>query len=491
MTHPPLSGPSLVWLRCDLRLDDNPALDLAAKSGPMALLFILEEDPADPWPLGGASRWWLHHSLCSFESTLRSLDIKLFLRRGTPQQIVPDLAISMGARQVIWNNRHEPHAVARDKATKMALEAMGIAVHVPSSALLVDPQHVRTASGGPFRVFTPFAKACGSCDIPQPVPCPDAMVMAPACADIVSDRLEDWKLLPRTPDWAGGLRDSWQPGEAGALKAWKRFKTDALNDYAAARDIPAQNGTSCLSPHMHWGEISPRRLWHETQDMAHICASGVQKFLAELLWREFAHHLLAHNPLMPTEPLQPRFKHFPWRQDKEAFDRWTRGQTGIPIIDAGMRQLWQMGWMHNRVRMIVGSFLVKNLLLPWQDGQAWFWDTLVDADLANNAAGWQWIAGCGADAAPYFRVFNPVLQSTKFDPAGIYIRRFVPELAALPDDSIHAPWQAPPLRMAEFGIVLGRDYPFPMVDLAQSRARALAALSLVSVQTGKPPQSRL
>ncbi|MDE2575464.1 MAG: FAD-binding domain-containing protein, partial [Rhodospirillales bacterium] len=302
-----------------------------------------------------------------------------------------------------------------------------------------------------------------------PAPAPDRLPAAPA---IASDRLEDWRLLPRRPDWAGGLRASWTPGEAGAAARLAAFLDAGLDGYAARRDLPGIAGTSKLSPHLAWGEISPGAMWHEAAARG---GAGLGVFVNELLWREFSAQLLWHNAELPSAPLRRDFAAMPWREDAPALAAWQRGQTGIPIVDAGMRELWHTGWMHNRVRMVAASFLVKHLMIPWQRGEAWFWDTLVDADLATNAASWQWVAGCGADAAPYFRIFNPVLQGAKFDADGAYVRRFVPELAALPARHIHAPWLAPPAALAAAGIRLGTDYPAPIIDLAAGRARALDA----------------
>jgi deoxyribodipyrimidine photo-lyase len=338
--------------------------------------------------------------------------------------------------------------------------------------LAFSPREISTQAGTPYGVYTPFARACRArmetLGPPQPAPERiDGAALPPG------DRLEDWGLLPTAPDWAGGLRDGWTPGEAGATARLARFRAGALADYAERRDLPGVDGTSMLSPHLAWGEISPRQVMHT--------AGNAAKFIGEVLWREFAAHLLWHHPSLPEAPLRAGFAAMRWREDAAGLRAWQRGQTGIPLVDAGMRQLWTTGWMHNRVRMIAASFLVKHLLLPWQAGEAWFWDTLVDADLAQNSASWQWVAGCGADAAPYFRVFNPVLQGRKFDAGGGYVRRWVPELALLPDRFVHAPWEAPEGVLAAARVRLGRDYPRPMIELGAGRARALAAFAGLAV----------
>jgi deoxyribodipyrimidine photo-lyase len=453
MPTDPAAPPVLLWLRRDLRLADNPALDAALASGRKVLpVFVLDAASAGAWAPGGASRWWLHHSLAALRADLAARGAPLVLRRGRYAEVIPALAAESGAVEVHAGLPTEPwsRAALREVAGKVTLK-----VHL--ATLLHAPAAIRTQAGTPYGVYTPFARACRAAgEVASPGPAPARIPAPPAPA---SDRLEDWGLLPTAPDWAGGLRAAWTPGEAGARARLAEFAATALPRYAARRDVPGIDSTSRLSPHLAWGEISPRAVWH--------AAEGAEKFRAELLWREFAAHLLWHNPALPETPLRPAFAAMPWRDDPAGLRAWQRGRTGIPIVDAGMRQLWNTGWMHNRVRMVVASFLVKHLMIPWQHGEAWFWDTLVDADLAQNAASWQWVAGCGADAAPYFRVFNPVLQGRKFDPDGAYVRRWVPELAGLPDALVHSPWEGTP----------PRDYPAPIVDLAEGRARALAAFA--------------
>jgi deoxyribodipyrimidine photo-lyase len=340
---------------------------------------------------------------------------------------------------------------------------------------LFNPDSVRTRTGGPYGVYTPFANACLALGGPkQPAEAPET-IRAASLPD--SDALETWGLLPAKPDWAAGLRETWTPGEHGAMQRAEDFLQHSLARYDTLRDRPGEDGTSMLSPHLHFGEISAAQLWHLAH--RHPNGKGRETFIRELLWREFCANLLWHHPALPDSPLKPEFTAMPWRNDKPALKAWQKGQTGVPIVDAGMRQLWQIGWMHNRVRMIVASFLIKHLMIPWQDGEAWFWDTLVDADLASNAGNWQWVAGCGADAAPYFRIFNPVLQGRKFDPDGDYVRRFVPELAALDARHIHAPGEAPAEALSRAGIALGETYPYPIVDLAEGRARALDAYNRI------------
>ena len=448
--------PILVWFRQDLRLADNPALAFAAASGkPVIPLFTLDDETPGRWRWGGAARWWLHHSLIALG---KDLDGKLVLRRGPAANVIDKVIAESGADAIVWNRCYEPFAIARDLAIKKDLAARGVRVESFNGALLFEPWEIATGEGKPYRMFTPFWRALKERTAPaKPAGTPQTLKLE----TVGGDDLSTWTLLPR-PDWARNF--PWKPGEAAARPALKQF-LNRIESYHQDRDLPHQTGTSLLSPHLNWGEISPRQIWQAVRDHPKGKSEGAQTFLKELGWREFCHHLLFHFPRFPDEPFDARFAKFPWRRDSAALATWQKGQTGIPIVDAGMRQLWQTGWMHNRVRMIVASFLTKHLLLDWRAGQDWFWDTLVDAGLANNSANWQWVAGSGADAAPFFRVFNPVLQGEKFDPAGAYVRRFVPELKDVPDKFIHRPWDAP----------VRADYPPPIVDLASGRARALAA----------------
>lgn len=470
------SRPVIVWFRQDLRLTDNPALGAAAQGGrPIVPVYIRDDDAAGRWAPGGAARWWLHGSLESLAAALAGKGASLVLRSGPAADVLQALVAETRASAVYWNRCYEPFAVARDGKIKAALAARGIDAQSFNAALLFEPWTVRTRSGGPHRVFTPFWRACLARPEPaRPLPAPTRL--ASPAGTIRSERLEDWSLRPTRPDWAGGFRATWSPGEAGARARLDAFLASGVSEYKNARDFPGRQGTSRLSPHLHWGEIGPRQVWHAVRAAAGADA-GAETLLTELGWREFSASLLHHFPALPEEPLRPEFARFAWAPDRRALSAWQRGRTGYPIVDAGLRELWATGWMHNRVRMIAASFLVKHLLQPWQDGAAWFWDTLVDADLASNAAGWQWVAGCGADAAPFFRIFNPVLQGEKFDPAGAYVRRWVPELARLPDAVLHKPWTAPAGVLADAGVALGRTYPRPVVEHGAARARALAAFA--------------
>lgn len=467
--------PTLIWFRNDLRLADHAALRAAIGGGrPVLPVFVLDEAAAGAWAPGGASRWWLHHSLAKLDAALARRGATLVLRRGSAVHEIPRLAKDVGATEVHTGGSALPWARRLDRQVADALAADGITFHRHRTMTLFNPAAIQTASGGRYGVFTPFARAClGGADLKAPEPAPRriAGVTAP------SDRLEDWALLPRRPDWAAGLRACWTPGEDGAHQRLRRFLAEGLEHYATHRDLPGVDGSSMLSPHLAFGEISPTQVWHAACEAGAGGGKGLERFLNELLWREFSHYLLWFHPDMAEQPLRPAFARMPWRTDPASLRAWQRGQTGVPIVDAGMRQLWQTGWMHNRVRMIVASFLVKHLLLPWQSGAEWFWDTLVDADLASNSASWQWVAGSGTDAAPYFRIFNPVLQGRKFDPDGDYVRRFVPELARLDNRFVHTPWEASVTIQSAAGMRVGRDYPAPIVDLGTGRARALAAFA--------------
>lgn len=482
MTDPD-SSPAIVWFRQDLRLADNPALAAAcARGGPVLCLYILDE--LEAWPMGGASRWWLHQSLAALSADLRARGATLILRRGPAQSVLGALAAETAAGAVYWNRCYEPAAIARDTEVKTALKDQGLEVRSFNAALLFEPWEIRTKTGDFYKVFSAFWRACALAGAPAP-PQPAPGAIRPPQALPQGDDLTDWGLTPVKPDWAGGLRAAWTPGEAGALERLDAFLGGPVNHYRTDRDRPDRPHTSGLSPHLHFGEIGPRQVWAATRARGGD-STDAEKFLAELGWREFSHHLLFHVPTLPERNLREAFDAFPWLDDPAALDAWRQGRTGYPIVDAGMRQIWTTGWMHNRVRMIVASFLVKDLLLPWQAGEAWFWDTLVDADLAANSASWQWVAGSGADAAPYFRVFNPVLQGEKFDPDGDYVRRWVPELARLPGAWIHKPWLAPPLTLEGAGIRLGTSYPRPIVDHAAARDRALAAFAKIRADATMP-----
>jgi len=517
-----MNAPSIHWFRLDLRLADNPALAAAvARGGPVVPVFIWSPEEEAPWPPGGASRWWLHQSLASLEASLRAVGSRLVIRHGPALETLDALAKETGATAVFWNRRYEPAVIARDAKVKEALCADGVVVESFNAALLREPWTIQNQSGKPFQVFTPFWRHClAQPDPPEPLPAPKRLLALAKWPKSLP--LEALELEPKIA-WADGLRAAWQPGEAGARENLRKFLANAFENYAEQRNRPDVVGTSRLSPHLHFGEISPRQVWHGARRYAERSAdfqsaasqvsnlpavgqprapervarradwkSAIQQagkpvlrdwrssqFLAELGWREFAHHLLYHFPHTPTEPLRADFKKFPWRKNVAWLKAWQQGRTGYPIVDAGMRELWTTGWMHNRVRMIVASFLVKDLLISWQEGARWFWDTLVDADLASNTLGWQWTAGCGADAAPYFRVFNPTSQGEKFDPHGDYVRRWCPELARLPADWIHQPYAAPPEVLRAAGVALGRDYPEPVVSHVIAREVALEAFARI------------
>jgi len=476
--------PTLVWFRLDLRLADNPALAAAVEHGaPVIPVFILDDEDAGDWRPGGASRWWLHHALERLRDGLSDAGAPLVLRRGLAEREIIRLVEETGAAAIHWNRRYEPWARERDTRIKEALKHRGLEVRSFNGSLLYEPWEVTSKQGTPLKVFSPFWRAVQAKGDPDdPLPAPDR-IAAPDTPPTGED-LADWDLLPTRPDWAGGLRDTWTPGEAGAAERLALFLDDSVGDYKTKRNIPGTAATSGLSPHLHFGEISPRQIWHAARTASEARSAtpmdkGTGHFLSEICWREFSYNLLFHNPGLPETSLRPEFEDFPWAEDEAGVEAWRRGRTGYPIVDAGLRELWHTGWMHNRVRMITASFLIKDLLVHWKHGEDWFWDTLVDADLASNAASWQWVAGCGADAAPYFRIFNPVLQGEKFDGDGAYVRRWVPELAGLPDSHIHKPWEARPLDLADAGVVLGKTYPQPMVDHAIARKRALAALETI------------
>jgi deoxyribodipyrimidine photo-lyase len=474
---------SILWLRLDLRLADNPALLAAIRhGGAVNPVFIHAPDEEKPWSPGGASNWWLHQSLAALDKSLRALASKIIFRRGPTLAILLALAKETGATGVFWNRRFEPAVIARDAKIKEALRAEGLNADSYNAALLFEPWTVKNKSEKPFQVFTPFWKHCLARDEPhEPLRAPEK-IPAPEKwpPSLVLDELA---LEPRIK-WAEGFKAAWQPGEAGAMENLKRFLARTFADYSETRNRPDLTGTSRLSPHLHFGEISPRQIWHGLKSFAE--KRGLKpaewhgsQFLAEVGWREFAHHLIFHFPRTTDEPLRREFEKFPWREDKKLLCAWQKGETGFPIIDAGMRELWATGWMHNRVRMIVASFLVKDLLLPWQTGAKWFWDTLVDADLASNTLGWQWTAGCGADAAPYFRIFNPTTQGEKFDPHGDYVRRWCPELAKLSAEWIHQPHAAPSEILQAAKVELGENYPAPMVNHSVARDFALKSFAQI------------
>ena len=476
----PTSGPTsrpvaIHWFRQDLRLADNPALTCAVQDGALLPIYILDDDTAGDWRMGGASRWWLHRALEELDDQLGG---HLRLYRGRARDILPDLVTLYGAGKVSWTRCYEPWRISRDTDIATQLEARGCETIRHNGSLLWEPWQVHKAGGTPYRVFTPFfRKGCmGAAPPSEPIDPPKDIHYCAAIAEDGALELKTLGLLSKV-GWHLMLEPHWRPGERGAQETLEAFIAHGLAGYKEGRNAPAQPHVSRLSPYLHWGHISPHQVW-QAIDRAAIegaPAGDVAHFRSELGWREFSHSLLFHNPSLPSRALQQGFEAFDWREDAEQLAAWQAGRTGVPIVDAGMRELWQTGYMHNRVRMIVASFLVKNLRLDWRHGQRWFWDTLVDADLANNSASWQWVAGCGADAAPYFRIFNPVLQAEKFDASGAYMRQFLPELAHMPDKYLPKPWLAPQSVLREAGVRLGETYPEPIVDLKASRDAALAA----------------
>ena len=469
-------SPVILWFRRNLRLYDNLALRAAAESGrPILAVYVSDELDA-----GGASRWWLHHSLSGLDSALREHGAGLLIRAGRPEKALSRIVEETGAGTVFFSRRYEPVARAQERALETVLNGTCDVFGVDDSVIR-HPESVLTGSGTPYKVFTPFWRAASGPGEPeQPVSRPAGFETTTAGLD--PGDVDALRLLPRKPDWAGGLREMWTPGEDGAFERLD-VACSIAGDYVEHRDRPDLEGTSRLSPHLHFGELSPRQVWHEIRAATTGASQkGADALLRQLYWRDFSAYLLFHFPRLPDEPLRAEFRDFPWTDDKEGLEAWQRGRTGYPIVDAGMRQLWTTGWMHNRVRMIVASFLVKDLLVPWQAGADWFLDTLVDADLANNSASWQWVAGCGTDAAPYFRIFNPVLQGKKFDPMGDYVRRWVPELERLPARLIQEPWKASIDEQKSANVVIGEDYPAPIVDHGEARNLALHAYRAIRKQ---------
>jgi deoxyribodipyrimidine photo-lyase len=471
---------TIVWLRQDLRVADQPALRRAADRGCVIPVYIWAPEEEGDWPPGVASRWWLHHSLASLDEQLRELGSRLTIRRGPTQTALDELLEQTGATAVYWNRRYEPAAIERDKQVKASLLSRGVQAESFKGSLLHEPWTILTKQNAPYQVFTPFWKSCLSADVShEPLSTPREFQMPSKWPKSLP--LDELELLPRI-SWDAGFYDAWNVGSPAAEHRLQKFIGEAIAHYHEDRDRADVDGSSLLSPHLHFGEISPRQVLaaveaelSKTPAMKSKSGKGAEVFLKEVGWREFAYHLLYHFPRTPAKPLREQFGSFPWRRSKQDLRAWQRGQTGFPIVDAAMRQLWTTGYMPNRMRMVVASFLTKDLRISWQRGAEWFWDTLVDADLANNTLGWQWTAGCGADAAPYFRVFNPTIQAEKADPEGEYIRRWVPELANLPTKRLREPWTAPAEELAAAGVQLGRNYPPPIVDHHEARDAALAA----------------
>jgi deoxyribodipyrimidine photo-lyase len=472
--------PIIFWFRRNLRIADNPALHAAARTGaPVIPVYVLDENTGSP--AGAAGLWWLSRSLAALDGDLRKRGSRLILRKGEFGREIKRVAMETGASALYFTRGYEPDMVALEGTLKANLEEIGVECRRFGGHLLMEPEDITNSSDEPYRVFTPFYKACLEKEpIRDAVPAPHEISAPGEWPN--SDRLEDWELEPTQPNWASGMSAFWTPGEKGAEEQLRSFIDNALADYADKRDHPDVDGTSRLSPYLAFGEISPRRIWHAIRNAAEResrLGEGAKSFIRELYWREFSAHLLYHWPTLPEEPFRPEFANLPWKKDRRKLRAWQKGKTGYPIVDAGMRQLWAIGWMHNRVRMIVASLLTKHLLIHWREGANWFWDTLVDADLANNSASWQWVAGSGADAAPYFRVFNPILQGRKFDPKGDYVRQWAPELADLPDEHIHAPWEAPEDVLKKAGVTLGKNYPYPVIGHREGREQALQAYEAV------------
>ena len=470
---------AIVWFRRDLRLADNPALHQAVRRKvPVIPVYLHAPEIEAPWQPGSASLYWLHRSLTALEGELRARGSRLILRTGEPVEVLERLIAECGAAYLYWNRLYEPAMLKLDARVESRLRHTGVSLRSFPGHLLNEPDIVLTQQGTPFKVFTPYWRASQRRRVPGGT-LPGPRRIATPSRWPTSDRLAVLGLLPDIT-WYDGMDEAWTPGCAGARQVLNDFIRGHVQGYERCRDYPSEDCVSRLSPHLHFGEISPGQIvtgvieGDRVRGLLSVSrASGA--FLRQLYWRDFAHYLLYHFPRTPEQPLYEKFRRFPWRKNRRWYDAWCRGRTGYPIVDAGMRELWHTGWMHNRVRMITASFLVKDLMIRWRDGARWFWDTLVDADLANNTLGWQWTAGCGADAAPFFRIFNPVTQGEKFDPDGTYVRRWVPALAGLSNRYIHRPWQASPLELEVAGIRLGRDYPAPMVDHAAARLAALEA----------------
>lgn len=469
---------TILWLRQDLRISDNPALFEAVKTGAILPVFILDDESAGVFKIGAASRLWLHHSL---QSLNKSFAEKLNFYSGNSKEILLKIIAENNADTIYWNRCYEPWSIKRDSEIKEFLTSKNIEVRTFNGSLLWEPWQVLKSDKTPYKVFTPFYRnGCLKREAPRvPLKAPREMILL---KDKNAKSLEDLKLLPEK-NWSKPMEKIWKIGEKAGQKRLQEFLKNDLKNYKDGRNFPSRKNISRLSPHLHFGEISPNQVWYgatQAQFLDDSLTQDVDHFLTELGWREFSNHLFYYFPTLPQKNFVKKFDYFPWQENHELLLAWQKGKTGFPIIDAGMRELWQTGYMHNRVRMIVGSFLVKNLLIDWRCGANWFWDCLLDADLANNSAGWQWIAGSGADAAPYFRIFNPVLQGERFDPDGDYTRRFVPELARLPNKFLFQPWTAPEAILREAGIELGKNYPKPIVNLESSRNQALLAYKSIS-----------
>ncbi|MGB0468784.1 MAG: cryptochrome/photolyase family protein [Pontibacterium sp.] len=459
---------TIVWFEQDLRLSDNPAFTAAVAKDHILPVYILDNDNAGEYQMGGASRWWLHHSLTELN---KKLDGKLNFFQGDPLSVIDALCRRFNVTDVFWNRRYEPWRLGRDKKITTRLLKQGVSVKAFNAALINEPWTILKKDGTPYKVFTPYHRQVAVAGIET-----EALMAPQRLGSLYSDSqaitLDELALLPNL-GWDAQFYDCWSPGESGAQSCLYAFLANRFRNYKEGRDFPALKTVSTLSPHLHFGEISPRQIHNALISVPDD--SNREHFLRELHWREFSYYLLFHWPELPDKNLKTRFNHFPWKHNSDALVYWQRGLTGYPLVDAGMRELWQTGFMHNRVRMITASFLVKNLLVDWREGARWFWDCLVDADLASNSASWQWVAGCGTDASPYFRIFNPITQGEKFDPEGVYTRHYLPELKDLPAKYLYRPWEAPPDVLKKANIILGQTYPMPIVDIKVSREKALAA----------------
>lgn len=463
---------AICWFRQDLRLEDNPALYAAAQEGSLLLIYILDDENAKQYAMGGASRFWLHHSLDSLQKRLEG---RLNLYAGNPRQIIEALISKFDVKKIFWNRCYEPWRIERDSHLKTLFQDLGLEACSFNGTLLWEPWQVLKSDRTPYQIFTHYyRKGCLSAEPPK-MPLPQVK-LPHLIKDEESCSLDQLHLLPSVP-WHKKLEEHWEISEEGAKKAMQSFLKEGLNGYKKGRDYPHQKNVSKLSPYLHFGQLSIHTLWSNLDRVHNALEEDIDHFRSELAWREFSYYLLYHRPFLPERNLQVKFDRFPWKKDEEMLKKWQKGMTGYPIVDAGMRQLWQTGYIHNRVRMVCASFLVKNLMIDWKEGMNWFWDTLVDADLANNSASWQWVAGSGADAAPYFRIFNPITQGSKFDPEGEYTLHYVPQLRSLPLKYLFCPWEAPENVLRSCGIELGKDYPLPIVDVKQSREKALEAFS--------------
>jgi deoxyribodipyrimidine photo-lyase len=470
------TAPTLLWFRKDLRIADNSALAAAIDSGALVIpVFIWSPNEMGHWSSGAASKWWLHQALASLSGEFRKLGGELILRRGDAPQVLEELIAETGATRVFWNRRYEAPLRTIDAGIKRQLRERSIDVQSFNSSLLNEPHTVAAGGGQPYKVYTPYWKKVKDRML-EPVAVPAIEALQFPNVFPRSDGLESFELMPKL-NWDAGFFDRWDVSEAGALQRLNAFVAGPIGNYHVDRDRPDHEGTSSLAPYLQWGQVGPRQIVQAVSTQCDLAAEGPQVYLKEIYWREFAYNVLYHFPNTPDRPLRLEYEKFPWQTDAATLKAWRTGHTGYPIVDAGMRQLWQTGWMHNRVRMIVSSLLVKHLLQDWQDGARWFWDTLVDADLASNTLGWQWSGGCGADAAPYFRVFNPIIQGKKFDPDGDYVKRYVPELSGLDSEYIHEPWEAPRSVLYKAGIEMGVTYPKPIIEHKAGRERALSALA--------------